>query len=93
MFSENAQKSQNRTKNRTKIVPKSYQNRTKIVPIVTKSSLLVRFWYDRYDVGKKNQQSQLVHNFRYKNPFSMIFAPFESPVSQLSNGTKMIKNG
>ena len=44
MDSENAQKIQNRTK-----------NRTKIIPTVPKSYLLVRFWYDRYDLVQKNR--------------------------------------
>ena len=43
--------------------------------------------------ASKNWRSWLAHNFRYKNPFSMIFAPFESPESQLSNGAKIMKNG
>ena len=34
-----------------------------------------------------------VHNFGYRNPFSMIFAPLESPDCQLSIGTRIMKNG
>ena len=32
------------------------------------------------------------HNFRCRTPFLTIRVPFESPESQLSNGTKIIKN-
>ena len=35
----------------------------------------------------------LVHNFFNIDPFLMIFVPFESSHSQLSNGAKIIKNG
>ena len=38
-------------------------------------------------------RSLSTHNFRYKDTFSMILVPFESPDSQLSNGTNFIKNG
>ena len=72
-----------------KIVPKSYhgiENRTKLIR-PTKIPLVQNY------STPKIWQSELVHNFRYKNPFLMIFAPFESPESQLSNGAKIIKNG
>ena len=36
---------------------------------------------------------RFLHNFRNTDPFLMIFAPLESSHSQLSNGTKLIKNG
>ena len=34
---------------------------------------------------------RFAHNLRYKNPFFVIFAPFESPDSQLSNGATIMK--
>ena len=36
---------------------------------------------------------RFVQNSTYRNPFFVIFAPFESPDSQLSNGAKIMKNG
>ena len=36
---------------------------------------------------------RFLHIFLNIDPFLMIFVPFESSQSQLSNGTKIIKNG
>ena len=45
------------------------------------------------EFGPKIAPIQIVHNFGYKDPFSMILAPLESPDSQLSIGTRIMKNG
>jgi hypothetical protein len=85
--------------NLTKIVPNSYHG-SKIVPkpyhIEVNRTKLFRPTENRsaqkYPTSK-NWRSWLAHNFRYKNPFSMFFSPFESPESQLSIGAKIMKNG
>ena len=33
------------------------------------------------------------NNFRYNNPFTKMFTPFESPDRQLSNGANLSENG
>ena len=45
------------------------------------------------EFGSKIVPIRIVHNFGYKDPFFMIFAPLESPDCQLSIGTRIMKNG
>ena len=49
-------------------------------------------YMDTYFV-REIMPTRLFHNFFNINPFLMIFVPFESSHSQLSNGRKIIKNG
>ena len=46
-----------------------------------------------YEFMKKYENNLLFHNFLNTYPFLMIFVPFESSQSQLSNGINFIKNG
>ena len=49
--------------------------------------------YSDTDFCTETMSTGLDHNFFNIDPFLMIFAPFESSHSQLSNGAKIIKNG
>ena len=54
---------------------------------------LIQFSIELHYFVWEKTPTRLVHNFLNIDPFLMMFAPFESSRSPLSNGAKIIKNG